>query len=191
MRSRAVIPPRPVKAACLGDSNTAFVGGYCDQLIATGAFAVHQNLAIGGSTIAAIKTQWNGIRSKHYTKISIMGGTVNVRGIVNPVPVEDAIVDLGAMYSEAKARGVFVIALTVPPQGQADTWTQERQDYLETLNTFIRDTVAANPTVMLLWETYDLLRTGVDLAAAYDSGDGFHLNLAGHDAIFAEFGSTF
>jgi len=161
----------------VGDSLTAGSGGVTTwpaKLVADAPSTVHfTNRAVSSTTSAQILAQWRAAGTPD--KIFVLGG---INDIAVGTSASTAFASLSAIYSEAAARGVEVIAMPTLPFGNAASWSSADQTQLELLEASI--VADANVDVLVNW--YDLMGqpgTPEDLAATYDIGDGVHPNEAG------------
>ena len=182
-----------LQAACLGDSLTAAAPGFVDTLRsslgasdACGVSVV--NHGVGSETISQIRTRWDAnVEPAGYRALVLLGGINDIKvasaGGANAIWPE-----FTAIFDEALAAGLRVVASTVTPFGNHAQWSSTRQTELLALNSLIANYVAQRPGVMALVDGYTLMGTPgapEDLLAAYDSGDGLHWTTAGHNAYAA------
>lgn len=139
------------------------------------------NFAVSGSAATVIQTQFETKVRGRYLYVSVLGGTQDVRGGAAATTVEPT---LQAIYDNAIASGMTVVVLTLFPLGGWGSWTAPIQAQLEALNTWIL-THCATPGFICV-DTYNsALRSGISIAAPYDSGDGLHPNAAGEAVVAA------
>jgi lysophospholipase L1-like esterase len=145
------------------------------------------NNAVGGMTTATmLSAQWTGItKSRGYEGVFILGGINDIIGLVAEATI---ISNLTQMYDEARAEGLAVHPITILPASGAAGWTAGMQTKLENVNAAILAYCATHSLTCI--DAYNSgLRSGTALAAAYNSGDGLHVNVAGSnflgDLIFA------
>lgn len=136
------------------------------------------NAADGGSSISAISSQYtSSIKNKGYDACVIMGGINDIRSDATAAAIW---VTYEALIDEVIADGLDCIVCTTLPFGNDAAWTAGRQAELDSLNAFIRGKAG-----IILAETHDAIEDpGTDnIDAAYDSGDGLHINQAGNTVI--------
>lgn len=161
----------------VGDSLTAGSGGvtpWPNKLETVAPSNVgFTSRAKGGATSAQILAQWR--LNKHVDRVFVLGG---INDIAVGTSAATAFASLNTLYAEAQTAGVDVVAMSTLPFGNAASWTAGRQTELESLNA----SVLADTDVDTAIDLYTVMGepgTPIDLAAAYDNGDGVHPNEAG------------
>lgn len=182
-----------LQVACLGDSLTSTSPGYVDTLRASladdDACSVSVvNHGVGSETIIQMRTRWDAnIENRGYRALVLLGGVNDIK-IASPGGANAIWPEFTAIYGEALAAGMRVVASTVAPFGNHSQWSSTRQTELLALNALIAGYVAQHSNEMALVDGYALLGTPgtpEDLLASYDSGDGLHWTTAGHNAFAA------
>lgn len=182
-----------LQTACLGDSLTATSPGYVDTLRASigddassGVSIV--NHGVGSETIGQMRARWDAnIETGGYRALVLLGGVNDIK-VASSGGASLIWPDFTAIYDEALAAGMRVVACTVAPFGNHSQWSATRETELQALNAMIVGYVAQHPNETALVDSYTLLGTPgtpEDLLAAYDSGDGLHWSTAGHNAFAA------
>jgi lysophospholipase L1-like esterase len=180
-----------LQTACLGDSLTAASPGFVDTLRtnlsdddACGVSIV--NHGVGSETISQLRARWDAnIKNAGFRALVVLGGINDIK-VASAGGANAVWPDLAAIFDEALAAGLRVVACKVTPFGSHAQWSGTRQTELLALNTLITNYVAAHPGVTALVDGYTLMGTPgtpEDLLAAYDSGDGLHWTTAGHTAF--------
>lgn len=171
-------------AAALGDSITCCPDGsdigwphYAN--ITYAGLRQCANLAKGATKTADTLTRWTTyVRGKRYNHVFVLSGTNDIDDVTTPILVPEMEANLGAIFDQAVADGVRIHPITILPRSAAAGWTPLKQSRLEELNDWIRGYCASHGLVCIDAYNSDL-RDGTALAAAYDSGDGLHPNVAG------------
>ncbi len=182
-----------LQVACLGDSLTALSPGFVDTLRtslggtdACGVAVV--NHGVGSETISQLRARWDAnIEPGGYRALVLLGGINDIK-VASAGGANAIWPDFTAIYDEAFAAGMKVVASTVTPFGNHAQWSATRQTELLGLNGLIANYVSQHPGEMALVDGYALMGTPgtpEDLLAAYDSGDGLHWTTAGHNAFAA------
>ena len=139
------------------------------------------NLGIGGHTAAQCLSDWRDhVQSKGYATVVVHCGVNSINGSVSAVAT---MADLTTLYDEIRASGAKLIIGNLLPWSNFATWNAAKQTETLALNTLIA-TYGSTYSVSVI-DVYTALGTGTALAAAYDSGDGLHLNSAGASAYAA------
>jgi lysophospholipase L1-like esterase len=182
-----------LQTACLGDSLTSASPGYVDTLRTmfgddSSCSVSFVNHGVGGEAIGQMRTRWDAnIEGRGYRALVLMGGVNDLR-VASAGAAAAIWPNFTAIYDEALAAGMRIVACTVAPFGNHAHWSSTRQTELVALNGMIANYVTQHPQEMALVDGNALLRTPgtpEDLLAAYDSGDGLHWNTAGHDVFAA------
>lgn len=183
----------PICLACLGDSLTGWTDaigpgyfkGWCQRLQELTPNRVITNFAVGGYTTSSIKARWlSAVKDCGYRQITVLGGINDLVGVTTSTTI---INNLTTIYNEALSDGLKIFALKILPFGNHAQWTSQKQAYLEEVNAFIDTKVSENSSQMTKIETYTMVGAAGDatkLNAAYDNGDGLHLNGDGHQVVF-------
>jgi hypothetical protein len=160
----------PLVIACLGDSLTT-PRGYCatvGSLYPLGAKVYafgYPNQGVG-----AIEEHLDSALAVNPTDLIILAG---VNDLASGRPLSDTKAALARMYNTASTAGVRVVAVTLTPWGSHRSGSK-LQAATEELNSWIRSS-GYTPVDTAPLGTYD----GA-LLQQFDSGDGLHLNVAGH-----------
>ena len=161
----------------VGDSLTAGSGGvttWVAKLAASAPAGVRfTNRAASSTTTAQILTQWR--TAGVPTRVFVLGG---INDIAVGTSAATAFASLNTLYAEAQAAGVDVVAMSTLPFGNAASWTAGRQTELEALNASVLADTDVD-TAIGLYTVMGEPGTPIDLATAYDNGDGVHPNEAG------------
>ncbi len=173
------------RVACLGDSLTLQPDGYADDLaIAMGLSGYAIGVAdhgVGSEELDDLYARWGtNIRGKGYERLSLLGGTNNVKNGTGPqLDWYDRII------TEAIADNLGVVTITIPPFGAHVSWSPADQIALETLNAYIRTKYVTHPRVEVV-ELYDVLRNPANYAYRPEyNHDTLHMSAAG-DTLLAE-----
>lgn len=132
----------PRKVACLGDSLTV---GYGSKFRTPDGQTCTVKARVGRPTSEMVSELRSSIIGQGFTDLIIMGGTNDVVcDGCNSQSTDRAINNLQTIYSEAKANGMRVVAVTIPPA--ADWYTRfsarrspdDYQNDIDRLNNFVR-----------------------------------------------------
>jgi lysophospholipase L1-like esterase len=162
----------------VGDSLTAGSGGITPWVDKLQAYAPTVDFVVsaeGGINSAAILARWRASDTPPPARIFVLGG-INDVGFSQPASV--ALTSLQAIYSEAKALGVEVIALSTPGVGTSVLWSAPEQIEIEAMNAAI----LADTNVDFAIDMYTAMQDPADLDAilpAYRLADGVHPSEAG------------
>jgi lysophospholipase L1-like esterase len=178
--------PQPAGRAilCLGDSLTE--SGWSgllmwpERLGRSGAVDRVENAGRSGATTREVLRSWRGAGRRPYRWVAVLAGTNDIW--LGKVPREESLRNLRAIWSEARAGGAAVVAMTTPPYkgDRYGLWSPARQADQDWLNESIRREARAQGYGLV--DAWELLRSPSDphaLASDYDGGDHVHLNQAG------------
>lgn len=144
------------------------------------------NSGVAGNITSQMLTRWTGgLNVAGYSYVVVLGGVNDA--LNGSVAEADALANLVAIYNDAHAHNVRVLALAVLPCGNYGTCTSTPQAWIRQLNGDISSFASANPTWIRFVDTWTALGESGhpnNLAAAY-SLDDLHPNQAGHDVIAA------
>ena len=178
------LPVTAIKIEAEGDSITQ---GYSPtpwpQVIQPDPGSTINNHAVSGTYTSDMLTRWASYKGGGANWFIMLGG---INDITHDVAIATTKANLAQMWSEAKALGMSVIAMTTTPfkNNSYGLWTTGRQAVQDDLNAWIRSTADANG--YLLVDVYNLLVDPVNantLLPAYDSGDHLHPSQAGNIVI--------
>lgn len=176
--SPSVHAQTPRRVVCLGDSLTV---GYGPKFRTPDGLSCTVNARVGRPTQEMV-TEWrSNIKGKGFTDLIIMGGTNNMG---SDRSAQTAIDNLRTIYSEAKADGLRVVVITIPPFAGHVSYRDdpaETQARIDRLNNFVRGAgmdilVDANGALS------DSARPTF-LNPTYAGGDGLHLKPVGYQFL--------
>lgn len=178
-----------VKMALLGDSNTccpdATSSGWGVTLqgmsgISATSLKVDNFAAAGGGTIAVASTAYtNSVAGQGYARVGLLVGYHNINASESAATVFNAWETLANTMETA---GIVVTPSTLLCFGNAGTWSAPKEAVRLSVNTSILGWCTAHGRTCVDAAASSLC-TGDDITAAYDSGDGLHLNQAGSDIL--------
>lgn len=180
-------PGQLARIACLGDSLTSgevytTVSYPTGLQTALGSGATVRNLAVQGYTASQIATVYTtNVDGKRWKWLVLLGGINDVRtGALTGTAAYNV---LDPIVDDAVSEGTLVLWIRLLPWKNNAGWTAGRQTETDAFNTL----VSARTDVRVL-DAKTALGNVADrdqLAAAYDAGDGLHLNDAGAAALAA------
>lgn len=134
------------------------------------------NLGLTGISSAVCLADYRAYGKAHgYVGATVLCGVNDING---GGTAASAFANLQTLYDEIRADGLHLTIGTILPFGNYVQWNASKQTELEALNTLIRNYCTANGVTCV--DFYNsAIRSGVALAAPYDSGDGIHPNAAG------------
>lgn len=142
------------------------------------------NFGIPGELSGQMVSIVQSAASSGYNSLVLMGG-INDAGTGVDAPT--ILSNLETMYGIAQnARMAPVVAVTLMPVGNAPGWSPAEQTVIEAVNAGIRNYAPAHG--LPLFDAYAAFGEPghpTQLAAAYDIGDGVHINDAGN-VLFAK-----
>ncbi|GEM_PF-1510699 len=127
------------RVACIGDSITCD-GGYIWQLQQLCPGYRFDNYGISGQTSSQIRRRINahsGSLNEKQVNLSEYDQIIVLAGINNIAEPETVKRDLQAIYDEAHDQGLRVIAVTISPWKNYETWTIKKQANTEYINEWI------------------------------------------------------
>lgn len=130
----------PRKVVCLGDSITV---GYSPNFRTPDGQPCTMNARIGRPTSEMVSELRSNIIGQDFTDLIILGGTNDVVAAGSNTRTTDrAINNLQTIYTEAKAAGMRVVAVTIPPAGLwYERFQRPEEEYdrdVQKLNNFVR-----------------------------------------------------
>ena len=169
---------------CIGDSmsngDTDWPGKFNGIAGGDGAAINPITWAVGGNGVGAIDAQYDtNIPGKGYSLLGYLGG---VNDIINGASAAATFATTSGTIAKARTEGLNVILFTLAPFGNSPSSDSNEQAQLELLNDSLRGLASGDSGIYLV-DSYELLRDGINLAAAYDSGDGLHPNQAGSQVL--------
>ncbi|MEM6791850.1 MAG: SGNH/GDSL hydrolase family protein [Myxococcota bacterium] len=198
----APAPARRYAVAAMGDSLTdprSQGGKYLDVLRRACPESHFDSYGVGGNMVNQMRKrllpevfgEGEGGRRvadppKKYTHLLVLGGINDIISDESALRVNAKIQrDLAWMYEAARARGVEVIAMTLPPWGGLKGWhNPRRQASTEAMNTWIRG-AQARGDVDAVFDVYPLMSCGRPdfLCDDYAWPDGAHWTKKGHEVM--------
>ena len=144
------------------------------------------NAGVGGYQVSQMRAAWtNQYWWVHYPFVSLFGG---INDIIDGIAIATTEANLEFVWTDARAIGAKVIAMTVTPWKGNAFWTAPLQVITDTLNAWIRVRAAALGVTLI--DLYALMGGGGGdpdvLLPAYDVGDHLHLSQVGHDFIASQ-----
>lgn len=183
---------RAYRVAALGDSLTdRRVGGglYLARLQELCPESRFDHFGKGGDMVNQMRRRLPAVFAAasspetRYTHLVVFGGVNDLYSdLTAGRTVRKITADLEAIYDEARAQGLAVVAITVAPWGGFSRWfTPARAETTRELNAWIRARPAAG-TVAHVVDAHELLGCGDSLCEAYSKPhrDGLHFGPEGH-----------
>lgn len=185
---------RPVTIVCLGDSNTFrsaqpsqfWSWPFPFQRIAGQVRVV--NSGFSGADSTEILAQFSTLAVPYEPDwVVCMVGTVEVQAATTTDPNErNLLTNLAAIYAAAKNLGARTIGMTILPCGSAGAWDSNTEAQRTAANTWILNTATLDKRVNHEPTIADAtVPTQPVITAAFNNGDGTHLNQAGHAQVAA------
>lgn len=139
------------------------------------------NNAVSGATSTTIRdTQWTtNTKAKGFAGVIVAGGVNDISAGETGLATYNR---LKTVYDEVRAEGATLVIVTPLPAGAY--WSSGTKD-TELADLRTRQLAYCSTNSVSCVDAYTGLGSGVNIAAAYDSGDGLHPNQAGSDAIAA------
>ncbi|MBN2195354.1 MAG: hypothetical protein JW751_21225 [Polyangiaceae bacterium] len=184
-------PSRPVVVAALGDSLTdtrSHGGAYLAPITDRCPRSRVDNQGKGADMVNQMRRRFESNilpNTTPYTHLVVFGGVNDLYSDETAGRSPEKVArDLLAIYSQARQRGMAVVALTVAPWGGFKRYfNAKRATDTRRLNQWIRDQFAAG-TVDYVVDAYALLSCGnPDFLCRDYSIDGIHFNAKGHAAL--------
>jgi len=189
-------PKRRYVVAAMGDSLTdakSHGGKYLDVLRQHCPKSLFDNYGVGGQMVNQMRRRFaHDILGEHpdpdhpkpkYTHVIVLGGINDICSDETAKRTNRKIkTDLEAMYRAAKAKGIKVIAITMPPWGGFKRYFNPRRDLsTREVNEWIRSK-AKDGTVDAVFDVYPLMSCGTpeELCERYSWPDHVHWNADGH-----------
>jgi hypothetical protein len=155
----------------LGDSNTL---NYAPRVPAVTIGGRHYtNNGVSGDTTTQILARWPAIRALRPTHVVLMGGT-NDRAL----SAATAIQNLKIIVEDARARGIRVVWLTIPPFYGVSGWTSAQETVRTTINAAILAYTSTPGVKVINTDVFGNGATPPALSSACDFGDHLHLSVA-------------
>lgn len=178
------LPASAFRVECEGDSITsgATYPPYSSGLGLAPGVSVF-NTGNLGDTTSTMQTRFDGYKTNGYTHFCLLGGVNDIAGGATLASIQGR---LSYMWSQAKALGMVVVAMTLTPWEGSSAWTSAFQSVTDSLNSWIRSQAAANGYVLV--DTNLLLRDPANptkLLPAYDATDHIHPNALGRQVMAA------
>lgn len=177
-----------VKMALLGDSNTCCPAGTSSGWgvalqgmsgITSSSLRIDNFAAPGGGTVAVAQTSFNSsVSGQGYSRLGLLVGYHDINASSSAATIYTA---WSALADQAEAAGIRVTPIKLLCFGAAGTWTAPKEAERVALNALIQGWCDSKGRTCVSPET--ALCTGTSITAAYDSGDGLHLNQAGSDIL--------
>lgn len=192
-------PPKKT-IVCFGDSITDGAGADIDKNNKWPDFLslkLHLNketsdIAVVNKGINGNKITTQGIERYSYDVLDIKGVTyimvlygVNDINLLNATS-SDVISAYKQIIKQAHENNIFIFAGTILPYGNFFRWTEERENYRQEVNKWIRNTKPEEGGFDAVFDYDELLKDPNDetkLLKIYDSGDGIHPNSEGNSKI--------
>jgi len=179
----------PRRFVVLGDSLSAWAfapgsaspstGGAWPEMLATEdpALILVNNAGVPGNTTAQMLARLQSdVLAFTPDLLFVLGGT---NDIGYDVPASAVIANITQIVETAKARGIDVVLLTIPPaNGQTELRRQARRDINADLAT-----LAADEGILLVDVFSTLASPDENLADGYAAIDGLHLSIRGEQAL--------
>jgi len=170
------VPSSPRRVACLGDSITAFSGGYCSKLKAfLPPGSVTKAYGYTGKGTGYLLGRTDEVLLWKPTDLVVLAG-------VNDMPgggAASAISNLSKIYAKAHTAGVRVVAVQILPwfcYVSADVDATKATDE-------VNNWIEAEADVEAVVTTRALGDGDYCLASKYDDGSGLHPNKVGHQLL--------
>lgn len=187
--SRAAAPRRAYAVAALGDSLTdERVGGgrYLAVLRERCPESRFDAYGVGGQRTDhfrwRIDTQI--LDAGRYSHVVVLGGINDLAAGVAAAPVGRTQANLASLYERARARGVAVVAVTLPPWTRDDGSRDARRGATARVNQWILERVGTGDVDRAV-DVFDALRCGGELCPEYRRfpDDLVHWNERGHRVV--------
>ncbi|OPX65652.1 MAG: GDSL-like Lipase/Acylhydrolase [Methanomassiliicoccales archaeon PtaB.Bin215] len=168
-----------VTVVCIGDSLTGGSGASTDYKYPSrlggyiGGVVVNKGTT-SDKTSEILARFATDVVSYSPSKVFIWGGT---NDIIHDVEMATIKANLTAMLALASAAGVKVYLLNTIPR---NSFTEAQNTALETLNAWIAGQASGGVVAVDVWTPIKDPLDSTQIAAAYDSGDGTHLNGDGY-----------
>lgn len=186
------------KFATIGDSLTAGTCSGCPALTPWPSVLLATlsqsweltNTAVAGSTVAQMDSvQWTPqVQGKRFSVVVIYGG---INDLAAGTSASSIFATLTGMTDEVNAEGATAVLVTPMPWKNFSGWNSGRQTQTESLRALILAWCTTPRKVCV--DLYPLAGESGDaqaLKAAYDMGDGLHLNQTGQNFIAATVAAT-
>jgi lysophospholipase L1-like esterase len=166
----------------IGDSFTA--NGSADTELSEITGMTVTTKGASGEALHSIAARFNADIVANNPEIVIIQGGVNNLAAAVSSPLASMQASIQSMVAAARTAKILPILVNVAPWSHNQYWTAERQTWTEEYNMWLQSYAAGMGLQYV--DIYTALAESegsLDLATAYDSGDGLHPNGAGYTVI--------